>query len=225
MSIDFQRQSELVAVEQLAFRVTLIGAGGIGSPTALALGKLGCSRLVVLDPDRVEPQNLPNQLYGPADIGKFKVDALGDIVERLCGTRPETSTERVVSGDFSGVVILAVDTMAARKAIWHAAIRYQPRIDLFIDARMGGEVGKVLAVCPTDPDDVGTYESSLHEDALSAADPCLVQAIGYSTLVIAGLVASVVRKHAVGIRPPVETIIDLATLTLISRSGGGAIRG
>ena len=37
----------------------MIGAGGVGLPVVAALARLGVGHLVVIDPDRVEPSNLP----------------------------------------------------------------------------------------------------------------------------------------------------------------------
>jgi len=225
VTADYWRQEELVGLDQLQFPIALAGAGGIGSPVTLALAKLGCGDITVHDPDVVEPHNLPNQLYGPADLGRLKVDALGDILERLTGLRPRTHVQRLPSRPHPGVIVAAVDSMAARAQIWADSVRMQPAVRLFVDARMGGEVGRMLAVNPADPDDVERYEATLHGD--DAADPalCFQQAVGYSTLVIAGLVAAIVRRFAVGEQPPFETIVDLATLTLLSRSAEGTLRG
>ena len=53
--------------------IVLIGAGGIGCPAALALGKSGASRLRVVDEDRVEVSNLHRQvLFEPSDVGRPK---------------------------------------------------------------------------------------------------------------------------------------------------------
>src|SRR5262249_28021919 len=40
-------------------KVAVIGAGGVGLPLATMLGRVGVGHLVVIDPDRVEPTNLP----------------------------------------------------------------------------------------------------------------------------------------------------------------------
>jgi hypothetical protein len=90
---------------------------------------------------------------------------------------------------------------------------------------MGGEVGRVIVVSPTDPDDIRFYESTLHGDDDAATEPCLVQSVGYSTLVIAGLVATCVRRFAVGDPSPAELIVDLATLSLLTRSNRGPLVG
>jgi adenylyltransferase/sulfurtransferase len=54
----------------------IVGAGGLGSPLALALGLAGAGRLVLVDDDVVDLSNLPRQiLYGTGDVGRAKVDA------------------------------------------------------------------------------------------------------------------------------------------------------
>ncbi len=40
-------------------KVAVIGAGGVGLPLTTMLGRLGVGHIVVIDPDRVEPLNLP----------------------------------------------------------------------------------------------------------------------------------------------------------------------
>lgn len=225
MTTDYWRQDELVRQDQLDVPITLAGAGGIGSPAALALAKLGCRRLTVFDPDLVEPHNVPNQLYGPADLGRPKVEALAELIERLTGHRPESAAAVLPPGAHQGVLIVAVDSMAARSGIWQASARYQPAVQLLIDARMGGEVGRLLAISPTDPDDVAFYESTLHDDADADPEPCFEQSVGYATLVLGGLVAAAVKRFATGEPTRGETVIDLATLTLLTRTVGGTFDG
>ncbi len=56
----------------------VVGCGGLGSWTALGLAKGGVKEITLVDPDIVEEKNLNTQVYGPEDIGKYKVDALAD---------------------------------------------------------------------------------------------------------------------------------------------------
>ena len=54
-------------------RVTVIGAGGLGSPAALYLWYAGVGKLRIIDGDRVSLSNLNRQiLYGKEDLGKAK---------------------------------------------------------------------------------------------------------------------------------------------------------
>lgn len=57
-------------------RVLLVGAGGLGSPTALYLAAAGIGTIGVIDPDTVDRSNLQRQiLHRDADIGVLKVDS------------------------------------------------------------------------------------------------------------------------------------------------------
>ena len=222
MTLDFSRQDLLADPDALRFPIHIVGAGGIGSPTALALAKMGCADITVYDPDTIEAHNVPNQLYSPADTGRPKAEALAALIQQQAGLAIRTVVGTAPLDPYRGVVIFAVDTMAARATLWHEAIRLRPSTDLLIDARLGGEVGRVYAIRPTDPDDIALYERSLYTDAESDPHPCAQQAVIYSVFVIAGLVAAQVRRSAVGESLAPELIFDLATMTLIGSEAGVA---
>jgi tRNA A37 threonylcarbamoyladenosine dehydratase len=59
----FLRQLDIADPSQFKDKpVTVIGAGGIGAATVVALAKTGFENIAVYDFDRIEPHNLPNQL-------------------------------------------------------------------------------------------------------------------------------------------------------------------
>jgi molybdopterin/thiamine biosynthesis adenylyltransferase len=65
----------------------LIGVGGIGCPAASYLAASGVGHLVLCDFDTVDATNLGRQiLFGPADIGKLKVEVAA---ERLAAINPD----------------------------------------------------------------------------------------------------------------------------------------
>ncbi len=65
-------------------RVLLIGAGGLGCPTALYLAAAGAGVLTVVDDDVVEETNLQRQVaYAETDLGRPKVVALAERVAGL----------------------------------------------------------------------------------------------------------------------------------------------
>jgi len=67
--------------------VLLIGAGGLGCPSALYLAAAGIGRLGLVDFDVVDPSNLQRQvLYGTADVGRLKVDVAS---ERIAAMNPD----------------------------------------------------------------------------------------------------------------------------------------
>ena len=59
-----------------AVRVTLCGAGALGSNLADTLARQGFRRLRVIDRDRVEEHNVGTQTYGENDVGAWKADVL-----------------------------------------------------------------------------------------------------------------------------------------------------
>jgi molybdopterin/thiamine biosynthesis adenylyltransferase len=217
--IDYWRQLDLVSPSDLDFTVTVIGVGGLGSPIALALAKMGCPRITILDDDRVEAHNLPNQLFRLADIGRTKVDALAENLREYVEADIVSIAERVPSDRvFDGIVVSAVDSMASRKAIWDASVRYRAGVALYVDARLGGEVGRVLTLSPTHPERVRSYEETLYTDDEASEDPCTAQATIYTTFGIAALVANQVKRHARGEDLTFDQIIDFSTTTLIASS-------
>lgn len=61
----------------------ICGLGGIGSNTAIALARAGIGKLKLIDFDRVDITNLNRQNYFISDIGKYKTDALSNIIRRI----------------------------------------------------------------------------------------------------------------------------------------------
>lgn len=215
----FWRQWDLISPDDLTTPITVIGAGGIGSPLVLALTKMGAAALTVFDDDLIEDHNLPNQFYREGDLGRFKVEALQEIVQNFTGTKIAIREERFEGGqearkDLRGLVIAAVDTMEARGSIW-TSVRFNPNVNLFIDARMGAEVCRIYTIRPCDPIDVSFYEDMLYTDDGTVPEPCTARAIIYNVFMIAALVANQVKKFAKDEELYSEIIFDLKTLTLM----------
>jgi len=193
----YHRQLDLVRRDALRMPITVIGAGGIGSFTVLALAKMGCTNLWVYDFDTVENHNLPNQLYREADIGRPKVEALRDMVREFTGCEVKAFNERTDGKGLSGIVVFAVDSMDERMKLWEG-IKYNPRVPLLIDGRMGAEVMRVLSVVPTDPDDVRRFEAELYPSTEAFSAPCTARSIIYTAFSVSALIAGQIKKYAAG---------------------------
>ncbi len=216
ISSDFWRQEDILNRERLNDRAyNIIGCGGIGSPTALLLSKIGVNKLTLVDYDDIERHNFPNQIYRLSDLGKKKVTALREICKDFSGIEASIIPEKFTNQKLTGVVISGVDSMASRKEIWEK-IKLNPSIDLYIDGRMGAEVGKILTVVPTDPDEVAFYEATLEKSDDEIPNlPCTARAIIYNTTLIASLIANQVKKFANEEKITKEIIFDLANLIFL----------
>src|SRR3954447_25796195 len=74
-----------------AARVLCIGAGGLGSPSALYLAAAGVGTLGLVDDDRVELSKLQRQLlHGTDDVGRPKLESARD---RLAAVNPNVDVQ------------------------------------------------------------------------------------------------------------------------------------
>jgi molybdopterin/thiamine biosynthesis adenylyltransferase len=106
-----------------AARVTLCGAGALGSHLADNLVRQGLGALKVIDRDRVEQHNVSTQLYGESDVGAWKVEVLRNRLFRAAGVEIEAVnrelTERTARGLLkdSGLVVDTFDNSASRRLV------------------------------------------------------------------------------------------------------------
>lgn len=92
--------------------VGIMGLGGIGSPVAIALARIGVGRLILADFDMVEPSNLNRQQYFIEQIGLKKTVALKENITRINPyVRVELVDDRLTEENipiyFKGVDVLA----------------------------------------------------------------------------------------------------------------------
>ena len=63
--------------------IGIAGLGGLGSNAAISLARAGIGRLVLVDLDKVEENNLTRQYYFRDQIGKTKIEALKENIQRI----------------------------------------------------------------------------------------------------------------------------------------------
>lgn len=214
--MEFTRQLGVID-PMLLPTITLIGAGGIGSPTALALSKMGIPTLNVFDDDEVEEHNQPTTFYRHDQVGQSKVSALKQIIEEQTLTNVNAYPTKVDAGTlFSGVIISGVDTMTARAAILDAVLLSKEHVPLYIEARMEAECGIIHTLNPSDETEVIAYRTNICDEKDASIVPCTERAVAYNVFVIGGIIAALVKKFAKGEELPLETDIDLVNLMIMT---------
>jgi adenylyltransferase/sulfurtransferase len=177
--------------------ITIIGAGGIGSPTTLALTKMGAQTVEVFDFDKIEEHNLPNQLLpeilnSKTTIGVPKVIALKAMCYAMTGTIIDAKEEEYKNQPLNDIVIAATDSMSSRKIIYEQCIEQCKTI--YIDARMAGESFQINVINPMSSTDREFYEKNFYTDEEGDKIKCTEKAIIYNTLAIASEIANIVKR-------------------------------
>lgn len=218
---DFSRQAGLLSeADRQRYPLTVVGCGGIGSWLSLMLAWEGYRPPTVYDFDTVAPEN-SSQAFWPEHLGRPKVEALKEIVERTTGVLLIDRPKRYAADERPrGIVIAAVDSMAERQVIWQT-VKENAVVPLFLDGRMGGEEGRLYAVNPCHPHDVDCYEQTLYSDAEAAAIPCSQRSIVHTLWVIAGLIGAQLASFLKDGSFAPEILFDLTTNTWLFRKGGG----
>lgn len=191
------RQLDLIPMDKLNQKITVIGAGAIGSFTILALAKMGFQNIEVWDFDKVSPENMNCQWFRISDIGRPKVEALQEIIAAFTGTRIHAINSKWEGNPLEGIVITAVDSMRVRAAVWKSCKkRWQVR--WYIDPRMAAEYALSYVMDPSDEKDQITYEKTLYTDENAVQEPCTAKATMYTATMIAGHVAKHVKDVVTG---------------------------
>jgi molybdopterin-synthase adenylyltransferase len=137
-------------------RVTIVGAGSIGSAAAEALAAYAVRHLALVDPDRLHGHNFARHRVTRTQIGRMKVSALSDM---LTGRDDGLQVERfpldvILDADVmrplfarSACILAASDGIASRRAANHLACRARVPIVLACVLE-DGRLGEVIRVRP-----------------------------------------------------------------------------
>jgi sulfur carrier protein ThiS adenylyltransferase len=101
--------------------VGIAGVGGLGSNAAISLARAGIGRLILLDFDRVEENNLDRQHYFRDQVGKVKVEALKENIKKINPwMKVDIFNEKLTKGSMderfhdADVIIEALDSAEAK---------------------------------------------------------------------------------------------------------------
>jgi len=181
-SMYWRQQDIFVPQDQ---KITVIGAGGIGSWVVLGLVKTGFKNIEVWDGDVVEEHNIPNQLFSAKHCGQNKAQILHYYF-------PVVATqEKMWEGEplSSTVIVIAVDNMEVRKRIVETQ-----RANLIIDGRIGGENIRVLSVSLMDYESKKYYLDTWYPSGDASDLPCTARAIADVGFFVAAIICNRIRK-------------------------------
>lgn len=179
-------------------KISVVGAGAIGSWLMIALAKMGCTEVTFYDDDTIEAANYNNQIYGVSDIGSHKLDALklyGEMQMPITG-RYQYKKQFYTPDDAQNpcdVLIMGVDNIAARKMIFDAN-RFNKDLKLILDGRIGRQVYTNVAIDPTSELEMDYYEQNLLFEK-GAEIPCTEKTYISSCLAVASNMASALRNY------------------------------
>jgi len=186
-----------------AAKILIVGAGGLGCPSALYLAAAGVGKITIVDDDRVEISNLQRQIaFTVDDIGEFKAKSLALRISQLnplvevtdLSLRIEASNvEEIIRGfdlvidgtdNFASRFLIADACYLARIAYLHAAVyQYRGQVSLFVP---GGK---------------SCFRCLFRQPPLASALPSCAEAgiLGAATGIIGSITAIEAIKHITGL--------------------------
>lgn len=209
--IDPEKVSQVTAL--------IVGTGAIGSHVAKQLAHIEVGRLLLVDFDTVDIENLGVQGFEENDLGDLKADAVAEACSRIFGALDiEPVTEKFESSFMDDIkandkhkalIISCVDSMKVRREIWDA---YKAKFKdnenaLFIDSRMAAETARVLAVRGTE--EAEYYERSVFADSDGLPMSCTSKATIYCANIAAGMVTAAFTKWLRGMCPDRDVLFNI----------------
>lgn len=202
VTMTLSRQALIVPEHIQHLKILLIGAGSIGSMTALMLLRMGVQTLTVYDKDVVNIENVGPSAYGLNDLTRTKLDALRDLALTTTGISITTKNRFYTSQrEQADVVIVTVDSMEARRFIWER--QNISGWKLWIDARMGFDQCSTTTCFSDDSESMEFYAKSIAR--AGAPLPCGQKATAFiSGGIVVGFIGTVLTRWIRGLAVPTE---------------------
>ncbi|MHA1927177.1 MAG: HesA/MoeB/ThiF family protein [Candidatus Thorarchaeota archaeon] len=137
--------------------VTVVGAGGLGSPALRLLSAIGFGRIRIIDHDIIELSNLQRQtIYNTEDLGKPKAEVAAENLSRanpnvafepICSSISQDNTLELLAG--SDIILDGLDSIHSRRAvnlgsqilkipyIYAGAVEYYANVSTFVPQETG----------------------------------------------------------------------------------------
>lgn len=152
-------------------RVAIVGCGSVGSFVADELARAGVGHFLLIDPDHVEWRNLTRTVYGHADVGAPKVEALArhlrgifpDLAVQGCASEVQALRPRLreLLGGVDLVVSALDDPTATGIVDRYCYALLKPAV--FVGLYRGAGGGEVIAVDPVHTPCMGCATGGVRE--------------------------------------------------------------
>lgn len=204
----------------------MVGVGAIGRSITLQLAQLGIERFLLIDPDKVAPENLGTQGYHEDDVERHKTAATLDEVERINHDtmdynshwveRLDASNARKLLNNSPSILILTPDNMQARRDALEAVscMPFGEQPQLIVDIRMLGEVFQVRLLQPRSQSIDKYLEEHVFDDTDSISASCTTRMTGYAATCAASLGVLSITKFLRGMDVPKMLTVDLFSLEM-----------
>ncbi len=188
-------------------RITVVGAGGLGSPVLYYLAAAGAGNLHLIDSDRVQISNLNRQiLYTERDVGRMKAEAAAQRLSELNAEINITfSTEELDAANVSGLIPasdLLIDCLDNFKTRFilnkYAVTRGVP----LIHAGVHGFSGQLTTIIPKTTPCLECLFSELKDPTDKSGHKLSTPVVGAVVGVMGGLQAVEAIKVITGIGTP-----------------------
>ena len=194
----------------------ILGCGAIGSSAALNIARMGGLNFCLYDMDKVEDVNVGVSQYYNDDIGKKKVDALHDHIERInedavvyryCERFSEYYPQ-----EGKEIVILGFDSMESRlDAVEVIAGGKWPKPICIIDGRMGAQHFQMYIINKIN---VKEYKKTWYPDDEGDPEPCNMKATSYCSSMTGSFIANAVKQVVTNNPYSKELTFNFPTLML-----------
>lgn len=194
-------------------RIIVGGCGGIGSNLAFQLARMIPANITVYDDDVVEMANLAGQLYAKHDVGKYKVDAIAQMVSAYTNMSCFNAirakfTETTEAGD---IMLCGFDNMRARKTFFESWRNHvEGKTDeerakcLYLDGRLSMDTLQILCIKGDDSYSIQRYSKEfLFSDYEADATVCSMKQTTYLACMIGSLMVNLFTNFIAGTLNPV----------------------
>ncbi len=180
--------------------VSIGGLGTIGTHLSLALARAGDHTFIMYDDDRVEIVNLSGQLFPKNSIGKYKTEAVIELLKAYTEIEEDKLfpvNEKLVEGTYvSPVCFSCFDNMVARKAMFEQWCKRDDR-EIFIDGRMTIENYEVYVVKKGDEE---RYRATLFDDSEIPPQICSLKNTSHTGALIGARMTVMFTNHLANIK-------------------------